>query len=180
MIITMILTGNPVCRRRDQVTDITGAQNTSTFVFGGAGGQQTGRGFHIDPPTTPPQVQAACREPFNSTPMGVNSASFAHLHVRRTTHDAPPWGARAGELTKSRNKYPPERHYRSTQERYLPERHYRRRSICYRSICGQDLPINTEGGWKIENAIELLDADSEFHFDTNTRTLYLAYNGAHE
>ena len=66
----------------------------TTLVFGN-GGQQTGRGFHIEPPSTPPK----------------------------------------------------------------------------------DLPISTEGGWKIENAIELLDAPEEFFFDEVTRTLYLAHNG---
>ena len=38
-----------------EVTDIVqpGAGNT-TFVFGGSGGQQSGRGFHIDPPSDGP------------------------------------------------------------------------------------------------------------------------------
>jgi hypothetical protein len=78
------------------VTDIVStAANTSTFVFGGSGGQQTGRGFHIENPTTPPP----------------------------------------------------------------------------------QTPLDTEGGWKIENAIELLDVAEEFYFDPDTHTLYLAYNG---
>ena len=39
------------------VTDIVAdGPNRSKFVFGGTGGQQSGRGFHIDPPTTPPNV----------------------------------------------------------------------------------------------------------------------------
>ena len=78
-----------------EVTDIQGEPGgNSTFVFGGAGGQQTGRGFHIDPPS-----------------------------------DGPNHG-----------------------------------------------PINTEGGWKIENAMELLDADEEFFFDPATKMLYLKPN----
>jgi hypothetical protein len=36
------------------VDDITSEGTNSTFVFGN-GGQQSGRGFHIDPPTTPPK-----------------------------------------------------------------------------------------------------------------------------
>jgi hypothetical protein len=39
-----------------EVTDITkaGSGGNTTFVFGGAGGQQSGRGFHIDPPSDGP------------------------------------------------------------------------------------------------------------------------------
>ena len=77
-----------------EVTDITADGGNTTFVFGGAGGQQSGRGFHIDPPS-----------------------------------DGPNHG-----------------------------------------------PISTEGGWKIENAIELLDQEEEFFFDEASRTLYLRPN----
>eukprot|EP00729_Bicosta_minor_P012267 gene12267-26219_t len=77
-----------------QVDDIIHDQggNSSTLVFGN-GGQQSGRGFHIDPPTTPPK----------------------------------------------------------------------------------DLPISTEGGWKIENALELLDVAEEWYFDADTKELYLGW-----
>lgn len=72
-----------------EVTDITDdGQGNSTFVFGGKGGQQSGRGFHIDPPATPPP----------------------------------------------------------------------------------DLPME-KGAWKVENAIELLDAPEEYFFNEVTRTL---------
>ena len=37
-------------------------------------------------------------------------------------------------------------------------------------------PISTEGGWKIENAIELLDQEEEYFFDEASRTLYLRPN----
>lgn len=36
---------------------------------------------------------------------------------------------------------------------------------------------NRTARWKIENAIELLDAPEEFFFDESTRELYLVYNG---
>ena len=39
------------------------------------------------------------REPFDRTPMGVDSISPAHLHVLR---DAPPWSVRVDELAESR------------------------------------------------------------------------------
>ena len=78
-----------------EVTDITqGAGENSTFVFGGTGGQQSGRGFHIDPPSDGPNIG----------------------------------------------------------------------------------PINTEGGWKIENAHELLDAPEEFFYDAQAKKIYLQPN----
>jgi|EP01046_Picozoa_sp_COSAG06_P001714 hypothetical protein len=36
--------------------------------------------------------------------------------------------------------------------------------------------IESQGGWKIENAIELLDAEEEFFYDEASRTLYLKPN----
>eukprot|EP01047_Picozoa_sp_COSAG01_P054913 COSAG01_NODE_6055_length_3878_cov_1.602805_2_plen_526_part_00 len=46
-----------------EVTDITGgAGRNSTFVFGGAGGQQSGRGFHIDPPCAHDPSGKQCRD----------------------------------------------------------------------------------------------------------------------
>eukprot|EP00658_Telonema_sp_P-2_P049871 TRINITY_DN3795_c0_g1_i19.p1 TRINITY_DN3795_c0_g1~~TRINITY_DN3795_c0_g1_i19.p1 ORF type:complete len:842 (-),score=152.99 TRINITY_DN3795_c0_g1_i19:108-2633(-) len=38
--------------------------------------------------------------------------------------------------------------------------------------------INTEGGWKIENAIELLDAPEEFFWDEAEQTVYLVHNSS--
>jgi len=37
--------------------------------------------------------------------------------------------------------------------------------------------LNTEGGWRVENALELLDQPEEFFYAPNTKKLYLFYNG---
>ena len=53
-------------------------------------------------------LEGTRREPFNFTPMGVNSISFGSPHVRCT-----PMGRTCGEPRRNQEKYPPEKYYRS-------------------------------------------------------------------